>query len=133
MNTFYYTDFPALLSLLRHLPDVNFQLEFFDERLCRRHGELNKISTSCPILEAAKGIISVPMGSRERGARPVAQGSSRTVAPVVMDALVGLRAHLWGSRTVWDRVSYTCPIALGWLFVCWSHMAALGPDHHVIV
>ena len=42
MNTFHYADYPALLSLLRHLSDDIFQHEFIDERLRRRHGELTK-------------------------------------------------------------------------------------------
>lgn len=69
MKTFYYADFPALLSLLRHLPDDNFQHESIDERLRRRHGELTKFYHFYPILEADKGNFAVPTGSQERGAR----------------------------------------------------------------
>ena len=105
MNTFCYADFPALLVLLRHLPDDNFQHESIDERLRRRHGELNKFYPFYPIIEADKGSFAAPTGCRERGARRVAQGSSRMVAPVARDTLVRLRAHLWGSRTVCARVS----------------------------
>ena len=81
MSLFYYADFPALLSLFRHLPDDNFQQEFIDERLRRRHGELTKFTISYPICEAVKGIFCAPKGCRECGARRVAQGSSRTEAP----------------------------------------------------
>ena len=133
MNTFCYADFPALLVLLRHLPDDNFQHESIDERLRRRHGELNKFYPFYPIIEADKGSFAAPTGCRERGARRVAQGSSRMVAPVARDTLVRLRAHLWGSRTVCARVSYACPMPILCRCAGWSHMAALGPDHHVRV
>ena len=110
MNTYYYADFPALLALLSHLPDDIFQHEFIDERLRWRNGELTKFCPVCPIPKANKGSFAAQTGCRERGARRVAQGLSRMVAPVARDALVRLRAHLWGSRTVCARVSYACPM-----------------------
>ena len=135
MNTFCYADFPALLVLLRHLPDDNFQHESIDERLRRRHGELTKFYPFYPIIEADKGSFAAPTGCRERGARRVAQGAglephggsggsrhTRTLA----------RAFVGVSDCLCPRV-YACPMPILCRCAGWSHMAALGPDHHVRV